>query len=73
VKGSFKMRKLLCLFLLILAGCRSTAGQGRPDDPSFSIAEQQSRARAGLAIPDDFSGLAPKTGAAVPGSGFSAR
>ena len=67
------MRNILCLFLLILAGCQSTGPKPRVDDPSFSIAEQQSRGHAGLALPDDFSGLAPKSGAAIPGSGFSAR
>jgi len=73
------MRKLFCLGLLLLTGCQNTAGpfQARPplrvDDPRYSIAEQESRGRDRLALPDDFSGLAPKTGAAIPGSGPSPR
>jgi len=73
------MRKLFCLSLLLLAGCQNTVGpfQPRPpqrvDDPYYSIPEQQSRGRDRLALPDDFSGLAPKTGAAIPGSGSSPR
>ena len=73
------MRKLCCLILLLLAGCQSTVGPfqarpgNRPDDPNYSIAEQQMRQRDRFALPDDFSGMAPKTGAAIPGSGFSAR
>jgi hypothetical protein len=74
------MRKLFCLGLLLVVGCQNTAGPfaarpgiGRVDDPSYSIADQQSRGRDRLALPDDFSGLAPKTGAALPQSGFSAR
>jgi hypothetical protein len=73
------MRKLFCLAVLMLAGCQNTAGpfQARPplrvDDPTVSIPEQQSRGRDRLALPDDFSGLAPKTGAALPQSGFTPR
>jgi hypothetical protein len=73
------MRKLIYVGLLLAAGCQNTAGPfaARPpmrvDDPRLSIAEQQSRGRDRLALPDDFSGLAPKTGAAIPGSGFNAR
>lgn len=73
------MRKLIPLALLLLVGCQGTAGPfqprgtGRVDDPRFSIAEQQSRGRDRLALPDDYSGLSPKTGAAIPGSGGSYR
>ena len=73
------MRKLFLLALFLVAGCQSTASpfQARPpmrvDDPCYSIGEQQSRGRDRLALPDDFSGLAPKTGAAIPGSGFTMR
>jgi hypothetical protein len=71
------MRKLVCLALLTLAGCQNTAGPfqtrpsiGRVDDPYYSIPEQQSRGRDRLALPDDFSGLAPQSGAAIPGQGY---
>jgi len=73
------MRKLFVVGFLMLAGCQGTSGPFsarypmRVDDPYYSINEQQSRGRDRLALPDDFSGLAPKTGAAIPGSGFSAR
>jgi hypothetical protein len=73
------MRKLFYVGLLMLAGCQNIAGpfQPRPpqrvDDPYYSIPEQQSRGRDRLALPDDYSGLAPKTGAAIPGAGYAVR
>jgi hypothetical protein len=74
------MRKLCCLFgLLLLAGCQNVYGpfQSRPpmrvDDPHYSIPEQEMRGRDRLALPDDFSGLAPRSGAAIPGMGYGTR
>jgi hypothetical protein len=74
------MRKIFCLSLLVLlAGCQNVYGpfQPRPplrvDDPRYSIPEQESRGRDRLALPDDFSGLAPKSGNAMPGLFNSAR
>jgi hypothetical protein len=69
------MRKLVMIGLLLLAGCQNVAGpfQPRPnlrvDDPRVSIEEQKYRARDQLALPDDFSGNMPRSGAALPSSG----
>jgi hypothetical protein len=71
------MRKIFCLSLLVLlAGCQNTYGPfARPpvrvDDPRYSIPEQESRGRDRLALPDDFSGMAPRSGATIPGIGNS--
>ena len=73
------MRKLFCLGVLMLAGCQNVYGpfQARPpqqvDDPRMSIAEQESRGRDRLALPDDFSGLAPRSGAQLPQSAYGPR
>ncbi len=73
------MRKLLFLGLLTLTGCQNIAGpfQARPkpqiDDPRVSIPEQESRGRDQLALPDDFSGLAPRSGAQLPQSAYGPR
>jgi hypothetical protein len=73
------MRKLMAIGLLLLAGCQNVAGPfvdrpgGRVDDPRISLDEQKSRARDRLSMPDDYSGLAPKSGGAIPGSGYGTR
>jgi hypothetical protein len=73
------MRSLMAIGLLLLAGCQNVAGPfaARPgvrvDDPRISLDEQKSRARDQWSLPDDFSGLAPKSGGAIPGSGYGTR
>jgi hypothetical protein len=71
-KEADKMRKLLLLAVLALAGCQNVAGPfaARPpqrvDDPRLSIPEQQYRGRDRYALPDETSG-APPSGATIPG------
>jgi hypothetical protein len=71
-KEADKMRKLLLVGVLVLAGCQNVAGPfaARPpqrvDDPHLSIPEQQYRGRDRLALPDETSG-APPSGASIPG------
>jgi hypothetical protein len=61
------MRYLALIGILFLAGCQNTVGpfRSRPpqriDDPVLNIDEQQRRARAQIALPDDSDSLAPKT------------
>jgi hypothetical protein len=68
------MRKLLLLSVLLLSGCQGVIGPfqprdpGRIDDPRLPIAEQERRARDRIALPDDTSNIAPRSGAAIPGS-----
>jgi hypothetical protein len=71
-KEADKMRKLLLVGVLLLAGCQNVAGPfaARPpqrvDDPHLSIPEQQYRGRDRLALPDETGG-APPSGATIPG------
>jgi hypothetical protein len=64
------MRRLLLCSLLVLAGCQNTLGPfqsrpgGRVDDPRLPIAEQQSRGRASLGLPDETYLSGPQSGAA---------
>ena len=64
------MRRLFLLGLLLLTGCQNVAGPfrrstvDRPDSPSFSIAEQERRGRAGWALPDESFLGGPRSGSA---------
>jgi len=64
------MRRLLLLGLLLLAGCQNIAGPfrrstvDRPDNPNYSIAEQERRGRAGWALPDESFLGGPRSGSA---------
>jgi hypothetical protein len=67
------MCRLMLGALLLLTGCqmvgpveRNRTPAPRVDDPCLPIAEQQARARARLAYPDQSNNLAPRTGAEVP-------
>ena len=68
-------RSMLILLILTAAGCQSTRGgllyrkPDRPDDPMFSIEEQQRRGRERIATIEDSSGVAPKTFVDRPGVG----
>lgn len=61
------MRKLILAGALFVAGCQNVIGpfQSRPpqrvDDPLVSIGEQQRRGRDRLALPEDQTGMAPRT------------
>ena len=62
------MRRLMCLGLLLLAGCESMVGprehRANPvqvDNPCLSIAEQQRLGRERLAIPEMNTNIAPRT------------
>jgi hypothetical protein len=70
------MRRLFLVGLLLLTGCQNIAGPfrrttadgpydpNRPDNPSFSIAEQERRGRAGWALPDESFLGGPRSGSA---------
>ena len=66
------MRKLILAGAVLLAGCQNIAGPfaarppGRPDDPSYSIPQQQYRGRDRTPLPDETSG-APPSGVTIPG------
>jgi hypothetical protein len=59
--------------MLLLAGCQGVVGPfqarqpTRVDDPILTIAEQQRRGRANLALPEDQDSAMPKTYADRPG------
>lgn len=61
------MKRIVLAALLLLAGCQNVVGPFRSrgpervDDPLYTIAEQQRRGRAQLAVPDDQTTMAPKT------------
>lgn len=61
------MPRLFLLGALFLAGCQSVVGPfqsrepQRVDDPLFNIGEQQRRGRDRLALPEDQTGMAPRT------------
>ena len=61
------MKRIVLAALVLVAGCQNLVGpfRSRPpervDDPLYTIAEQQRRGRARLALPDDQTTLAPKT------------
>ena len=66
-KETEKMRRVLQLGILLLAGCQTTVGPFAPrqpqrvDDPLLSISEQQQRGRDRLALPEDDRNVAPRT------------
>jgi hypothetical protein len=59
--------------VFVLAGCQNLTGPfaarrpERVDDPLYTIAEQQRRGRANLALPDESANLAPRTRVETPG------
>jgi hypothetical protein len=61
-----KMRRLLILGMIMLAGCQSVRGPlqprepQRPDDPHYTITEQQRRGRDQLPIPEESRNIAPQ-------------
>jgi hypothetical protein len=65
-KGAEKMRRLMVVALVVLAGCRSVTGpfqQRKPervDDPSLPIAEQERRGRDRLALPNTSPTMLPR-------------
>jgi hypothetical protein len=62
----WNMRRWMLLGMLLLAGCQNTIGplanrsRAKPDDPLFSIQEQQRRGRDRYSLPDEAAG--PRTG-----------
>ena len=68
-------QSLLILLVLTATGCQSSRGglgyrkPDRPDDPMYSIEEQQRRGRETIATIEDSSGVAPKTYVDRPGVG----
>jgi hypothetical protein len=66
------MHRIIALGLLFLAGCESIIGPfqhrkpERVDDPLLTISEQQNRGRDRLALPDNSSTVAPRTGVELP-------
>lgn len=68
------MRHILVVgILLLLTGCQNIVGPFqaqepmRVDDPRYTIAEQQRRGRARLALPDESPQVLPPTGIPRPG------
>lgn len=72
------MTRTLLLMAIILSttigvGCRNVGGlcaarqKPRPDDPRYTIEEQQRRARDKYALPTDDFRLGPPTNSALPG------
>jgi hypothetical protein len=72
--GKVKMRNILILSIVCLAGCQNVYGPFSPRDPQrvderrFSIIEQESRGRDRYAIPDESPTL-PPSGFGIPGTG----
>jgi hypothetical protein len=71
--GAEKMRRLLFIGLVCLAGCQGTVGPIKRtsisdpiDDPRLSIEEQQQRARDRLALPESGSAIGPRTYTGLP-------
>jgi hypothetical protein len=70
--GIDKMRHILILGILCLAGCQSVDGPFAPrapmrvDDPHYSISEQESRARDRISMPVESSAVGPPSGFAYP-------
>ena len=66
--GLNKMRRMLMLGVICLAGCQSVLGPFQPrspsrvDAPGVSLPEQESRARDRYALPDETSQAAPPSG-----------
>jgi hypothetical protein len=73
------MRRLLCLGILLVAGCQLVGPRerrnltDRVDDPRLTLEEQQRRARDRLALPDQTPALGPRTYMEYPGSGPNGR
>jgi hypothetical protein len=71
-KGTEKMRHILILGFLCLAGCETLTGPFAPrsparvDNPNLSISEQESRGRDRFAIPDESSRVGPPSGNVYP-------
>ncbi len=69
-----KMRRFWLVGLLVLAGCQNIVGPFQPrapvrvDEPGVPIDKQEKRIRERLALPDDSSGIAPRSGAVRPGA-----
>jgi hypothetical protein len=76
-KGAKSMRRLLCLGILLLAGCQLVGPRerreqtGRVDDPRLTLEEQERRARDRLSLPDQ--NLGPRTYMEYPGAGPTGR
>jgi hypothetical protein len=66
--GFDKMRYILALGILCLAGCQSVIGPFQPrepervDDPKLPLSEQGVRARDRYAIPEESPLVAPQSG-----------
>jgi hypothetical protein len=64
------MSRLFLVGLLLLTGCQNLAGPfkrstaSQPDDPSYSIAEQERRGRAAWGYPDETFLGGPRSGSA---------
>jgi hypothetical protein len=62
------MRRWIFLAMLLLAGCQSTVGplenhqRERPDQPYYSIPQQERLGRDRYSYPDDSFSTGPKTG-----------
>ena len=71
-KDTEKMRRLLFVGFLLLAGCQNMSGPFTPrspervDDPLLSLHEQRARIRERLALPDDSASVGPRTGVQPP-------
>ena len=68
-----KMRRLLLLGVLCVAGCQNVLGPfahrdpQRVDDPLLTIGEQERRGRDRLALPEESTRIAPSTDLDRPG------
>jgi hypothetical protein len=66
------MRRLALIGILLMAGCQNVVGpfgryrNERVDDPLLSIPEQKARGRERLALPDESTSVAPRTGVMPP-------
>lgn len=79
-KGAEKMRRLVLVNLLLLAGCTGLTGPRmrdanpqKVDLPWLPIPEQQDRAKANLAYPNIQYGVAPRTWAEIPEEQYGQR
>jgi hypothetical protein len=67
-KGAEKMRRMILLGCLLLAGCRGVVGPfehrrpERVDDPRLSTSEQQRRGRDRMALPVESPAVGPLSG-----------
>jgi len=78
-EGAMEMRRLLCMGVLLLAGCQLVGPRERRnqteriDDPRLTLDEQGRRARDQLALPDPSPNLGPRTYMEYPGAGANGR